>query len=215
MEALACYTHDQILVKRTNWEEFMPNQKKEDILTAAMNLFSQHGFHAVGVDLIIQQSGVAKMTFYRHFPSKDELIQSVLIRRNENLQESIKSNADKYQTPMLRLKSVFEWYENWFRSEDFHGCMFIRASEEFRGPNCPIRKVAQQHKKWFVNFLEALLSDIQIRNSMEIAKHIVILLEGLTVKSNLCCSSSKEEVDFSWRCVEQLVSIHSTSAMAG
>ena len=183
----------------------MINQKKEDILSAATDLFAKFGYHAVGIDLIIKQSGVAKMTFYKHFPSKDDLIQKVLIRRDEDLRVSISSDVEKSRTPLSRLKSVFDWYENWMLSENFHGCMFIKASEEFPDPDCPIRDIAQNHKQWFTGLLNKLLIDLSVDGSQKIAKHIVILLEGLTVRSNMYSTTSQSEIRFSWKCVKQLI----------
>ena len=177
----------------------MVNKKKEDILVAANSLFMRNGFHVVGVDWIIQESNVAKMTFYRHFPSKEELIRSVLIRRNESLQDSIKNFVALQDEPIAKLKSVFDWYKDWFLSDDFYGCMFIRASEEFRDANCPIRNIAREYKTWFEDYINSLLEGIEVSNSREIAKHIVIILEGLTVKANMYNSTPEDELDFSWK----------------
>lgn len=63
--------------------------KKEDIITTALRLFNSHSYNSVGVDRIISESNVAKMTFYKYFPSKEKLIQECLIQRNQNLQASL------------------------------------------------------------------------------------------------------------------------------
>jgi len=183
----------------------MISQKKEDIISAATCLFSKFGYHAVGVDLIIQESNVAKMTFYKHFPSKNELIERVLKRRDQDLRNSIMEFIEASKSPLTRLKSVFDWYENWMLSDSFHGCMFIKASEEFSEPSCTVREIAQKHKQWITGLLDRLLIDLDVGNSLKIAKHIVVLLEGLTVRSNMYSTSSRSEIQFSWKCVKQLV----------
>jgi len=183
----------------------MHSSKREDILSAATKLFSQYGYNIVGVDLIIKESNVAKMTFYRHFPSKEALIESVLVRRNENLQASIKNDINKLTDPIIKLKTIFDWYESWIFSDDFHGCMFIKASEEFRDPTSTSRKIAQAHKDWFIGFIESILKEIGLNNANQIAIHIMILFEGLTVRSNMNASPSKYEFKFAWRSIRNMI----------
>jgi len=186
-------------------------QKKEDILAAATTLFSKFGYHAVGVDLIIQNSKVAKMTFYKHFPSKNELIQHVLKKRDEDIRASIIQSIESSKSPISKLKSVFDWYGDWMLSDSFHGCMFIKASEEFSEADCPMRQISQGHKQWFTSLLNRLLIDLHTDNSLQIAKHIVILLEGLTIRSNMYSTSSQAELRFSWTCVKQLIEVNRES----
>lgn len=184
----------------------MHSTKREDILSSATKLFSQYGYNAVGVDSIIKDSNVAKMTFYRYFPSKDILVEQVLVRRNENLQAAIKHDVNNLTDPLLKLKMIFDWYESWIFSEDFHGCMFIRASEEFRDPTNFSRKIAQAHKDWFIHFIESILKELNLNNTEQIATHMVILLEGITVRSNMYASPSKDEFQFAWQCISKMVS---------
>ena len=63
--------------------------KKEDIINTALKLFNSHSYNSIGVDRIISESGVAKMTFYKYFPSKEKLIEECLLKRNANLQSSL------------------------------------------------------------------------------------------------------------------------------
>jgi len=95
--------------------------KKEDIISTALRLFNSHSYNSIGVDRIISESGVAKMTFYKYFPSKEKLIEECLIQRNTNLQTSLNAtlaecDEDDY---LGQLKAIFGWYAAWFNSEDF------------------------------------------------------------------------------------------------
>ena len=186
----------------------MINKKEEAILISATELFSHFGYHAVGVDLIVEKSNVAKMTFYKYFPSKDILIQRVLVRRGLTLQQMLTEGASRAHTPIGRLKSIFNWYESWLTSSDFNGCMFIKASEEFPEPNSPIKQAAQAHKVWFTKYIAEILSDLSVTNVQKIAKYIVVILEGLSVSSNMNKVNNLSEIRFSWRCVKQLVEAH-------
>lgn len=102
---------------------------REDVLDAAYELFSQKGIRAIGVDAIIAQAGVAKATFYHHFPSKDDLVIAFLQRR-EQLWTREWFEAEVNQrgaTPQARLLAIFEVFDEWFQREDFEGCPFLRT----------------------------------------------------------------------------------------
>lgn len=99
------------------------------ILEAAYELFSRQGIRAVGIDAIIRRSGVARMTLYRNFGSKDELVLAFLERREQRWtrdwlqQEAERRAAD----PAERLLAIFDVFDDWFRHDDFEGCSFINV----------------------------------------------------------------------------------------
>src|SRR6476620_7730380 len=109
---------------------------RERILDTAYELFSRHGTRAVGVDRIIAECGIAKMTLYRNFPSKDELILAFLDRRAERwTHEWLESEAAKRGgNPAQRLLAVFDTFDGWFRQADFEGCSFINVMLEVVEP---------------------------------------------------------------------------------
>src|ERR1700742_2427242 len=100
------------------------NIKRQDILNTATRLFAEHGYHAVGIDRIIKESGVAKMTLFRNFETKNELISEVLANRAHQALTSMTQAVGSKNTPIKRLQELFSWHERWFRSRDFSGCMF-------------------------------------------------------------------------------------------
>lgn len=179
--------------------------KEEAVLAAATRLFSKAGYHSVGVDTIVAESKVAKMTFYKYFPSKDDLIEKVLIRRDCDLRESMGAAVARARTPMGRLKAIFDWYGGWFRSPDFHGCMFIKASEEFSRPGTGARMIAQRHKTWLAELLEKILNELGTTAPKQLSQHILIVLDGLTVKLNMYDGSADGQVRASWKYTKQLV----------
>ena len=94
-----------------------PTGAKERIIDAAYELFSRQGTRAVGVDAIIERSGVAKMTLYRHFRSKQDLVIAFLQRREERwsrdwLQQEVRARA---ADPKGRLLAVFDLFDGWFQ----------------------------------------------------------------------------------------------------
>jgi AcrR family transcriptional regulator len=185
------------------------NLKKQSILAAATSLFSKNGYHAVGVDSIVAKSNVAKMTFYKHYPSKEFLIESVLIQRDIDLRQSIEAALEKRRTPKTKLKGIFDWYEEWFSTEEFHGCMFIKASEEFPEIGVKIRDISQTHKEWVESLISGLLKECDIKSHKDLAVHILTMLDGLTVRSNLFKEGAENHVKSAWRYVGIIIDAES------
>lgn len=184
------------------------SKKEEDIIQSATKLFSEFGYHAVGIDTIIAESNVAKMTFYKYFPSKELLIEGVLKRRDEDLQAGILRTVESCRTPMAKLKAIFDWYENWFCGADFHGCMFIKASEEFPRGATRVREIIENFKSWLIELIKEILQKAGAANAAVLAQHIVVVLDGLTVKFNMDVSVAHTEMASNWKLIKKLVQLH-------
>jgi AcrR family transcriptional regulator len=123
-----------------------PMGAKERVLNAAYELFAQHGIGAVGIDTIIAKAGVAKMSLYRHFKSKEELVLAFLVMRenlwtHEWLETEMLATAE---TPTARLLAIFDIFDRWFQTPKFEGCSFINVLLETE-PNSPIHIAAAAH----------------------------------------------------------------------
>ncbi|ENW92367.1 MULTISPECIES: TetR/AcrR family transcriptional regulator [Acinetobacter] len=179
--------------------------KKEDIISTALRLFNSHSYNSIGVDRIISESGVAKMTFYKYFPSKEKLIEECLIQRNTNLQTSLNAtlaecDEDDY---LGQLKAIFGWYAAWFNSEDFNGCMFQKALEEVIKIYPSTLQPATQYKIWLTALIENLLKNLDIRNPTHLATLIVSILDGMTIQAHV--NKHSVEMDEYWKRVEHLI----------
>ena len=95
-------------------------EKRDYLIEVATRLFNQFGYHAVGIDQIIAEAGVAKTTLYRHFKSKDELIVAVLQRVNEqylsDLRHAVETQARNSKSKLL---ASFDFLEDWFKGKTF------------------------------------------------------------------------------------------------
>jgi len=120
---------------------------RERILETAYELFSRHGTRAVGVDRIIAESGAAKMTLYRNFASKDELILAFLQRREERWTRAwLQAEAEaRALTPAGRLLAIFDVFGEWFAREDFEGCSFINVMLEVADSEHPVHQASVKH----------------------------------------------------------------------
>ncbi|MCO5411612.1 MULTISPECIES: TetR/AcrR family transcriptional regulator [Ralstonia] len=159
----------------------MRASKRQQVVDKAGELFSKHGFHPVGVDWIIDESGVARMTLYRHFAGKEDLIKEVLEQRYTFVMGSIAEKLSPVPDATARLKGIFEWYGAWFRTPEFAGCLFERALAEF-GATCPkVTDVAVRYRDDLLAMMETLLKDVVPANTArQLAGVYVMLLSGAT-----------------------------------
>ena len=131
---------------------------RERILLAAHDLFYRDGVRATGVDRIIAASGVAKLTFYRHFPSKDALVLAFLEHRHEVwMAWFVDALGQHGAKPGGGTRPLVQAMHEWFDSEVFRGCAFINAVTEL-GPALPgAVDIARRHKAEMVEVIAALL----------------------------------------------------------
>lgn len=128
------------------------------IRRAAYELFSERGIRAVGVDTVIARAGVAKMTLYRNFPSKTDLVLDFLDCREERWtgQWLIGEVMARATGPAGRMLAVFDIFSDWFARPDFEGCAFLAAMLEFRDPGDPVGRAAIGHLAAVRAFLREL-----------------------------------------------------------
>jgi AcrR family transcriptional regulator len=156
---------------------------RERIDQTAYELFSRHGIRAVGVDTISARSGVAKMTLYRHYRSKDDIALAFLRRREELwtrgwLQRGVERRA---RTPAEQLLAVFDVFDKWFRRSDFEGCSFIKALLEHVDEGHPVRNAAEAHIETIRGFLRQLAEDAGVRDADGFARQWQIVMMGSIV----------------------------------
>ncbi|TWC76455.1 TetR family transcriptional regulator [Rhizobium sp. SJZ105] len=163
-----------------------PANKRQQIIDTAYDLFSRSGYHATGTDQIIAEASVAKMTMYRNFASKDALIVEVLNYRAALFDGQLDDLAQRAATPVEKIGTIFGWYERWFRSADFHGCLFAHALAEFGEPGHPVFKAVAAHKSSLKNRLSAILEAAMHEDQAAATSDaIFMLLEGATVMAQM------------------------------
>ena len=151
---------------------------RERILETAERLFYRDGYRAVGVDTIVAESGVAKMTLYRHFPSKDDLIVAYLERTNEQLLEWMEGLIASHRDPRAALEAVFDGVAKLASSPECLGCTFVAAAGEFPEPNHPGHKAAAVHKRAVVDRLRELGEQAGARDANALAEELLLIMDG-------------------------------------
>ena len=155
---------------------------RDRILAAASKLFYQEGIRSVGIDRIIAESGVAKMSLYKHFKSKDELIATWLRQQDERWRTWLKATVDGLATePRDRILAVFDAQKEWFEQPNFRGCAFINSTVEITDPEHPAYAVCVEHHQAMYDYLLSLVQAAGLSDSEAIAQQLVILVEGAVV----------------------------------
>jgi AcrR family transcriptional regulator len=149
----------------------------------AYELFSRRGIRAVGVDTIVAEAGVAKMTFYRHFPSKDDLVLAFLEQREQRwthqwLEDEVRRRAS---APDDRLLAIFDVFHEWFQRDDFEGCSFINVLLEMVDRGNPARVASTVHLANIRLFLHDLAEQVGVAEPDDFARKWHVLMKGSIV----------------------------------
>jgi len=168
----------------------MPRTDSRDkLIQTALDLFYRDGFHAVGVDRIATESGIAKMTLYRHFRTKDDLILAALRRRDEIFRAWLNRAMElRSSRPEGRLLAVFDAMDDWFHGKGpgrgpFLGCAFVKASAEYGEQDNPIHRSAAEHKALLLRQTTELARDAGAAEPEKLARQLSILREGAVVEA--------------------------------
>lgn len=151
---------------------------KEKILLTAHRLFYTYGIKNTGIDKIIEDAKVTKVTFYRHYPSKNELIISYLEYRHYKWMNWFEGTLEKQiATQSSVTNAILETMREWFSHPEFRGCAFINATAEAGELISRIQDISRDHKEQVAKVLNNYLP---IKN-LELARQLVLVLDGATV----------------------------------
>jgi AcrR family transcriptional regulator len=159
---------------------------RDRLLNTAADLFYREGIRAVGVDLVVERTGVAKTSLYRHFPSKDELVAAVLERDDRNYWAYWDRIADRFaEDPKAELTAHVRWIAQYIGRPEFRGCAFLNAATEFPAADHPARQIALRHKAELRRRLGALTHRLGVNDPATLADQLVLLIDGAYVNGQL------------------------------
>ncbi|MGE0733976.1 MAG: TetR/AcrR family transcriptional regulator [Alphaproteobacteria bacterium] len=152
--------------------------KRDLLIETALALFNRDGIHATGIDTILAKAGIAKMTLYNHFKSKDELVLACLRRADEKTRNGFMRQIEQRAgAPRERLLTLFDVLADWFRGADFHGCNFVNACAEYTQPSDPIHRAAAEHKQLMFDYIAHLATAAGAPDGT-LAERLALLVEG-------------------------------------
>jgi AcrR family transcriptional regulator len=155
-----------------------PSAARQRILDTAFRLFYARGLRAVGVDTIIAGSGVAKATFYKHFPAKDDLVLAYLDRVDEVWTGQLRDAAAAAgPAPRDQLVGLFDALVSSCRREGYRGCAFLNAAAE-SVPGSPVHLRTVAHKQAVLGWVEGLATEAGADQPQVLARSLTLLLDG-------------------------------------
>ncbi|ABS27836.1 TetR/AcrR family transcriptional regulator [Anaeromyxobacter sp. Fw109-5] len=160
-------------------------EPRDRLLDTAGRLFYKHGFRAVGIDRILAESGVAKMTLYRHFASKDELIAAYLERADREFWEWAESAMAAARTPEARLLALFDALARHTTSAECLGCPFQGAALAFPELEHPGHRRALRNKLAVRDRLASMAKQAGLRSSESLAAQLLLLMDGAWVAARV------------------------------
>jgi AcrR family transcriptional regulator len=154
------------------------------ILATAYELFSHRGVRDVGINELIELSGVAKSTFYRHFPSKDALVLAFLALRDQvwTVDLIVSEARRRGATPEGRLLAIFDVFGDWFQRDDFEACTFINVLLEM-GPGHPLGEASIGYLARIRGHIQALAEEAGLERTDEFARSWHILMKGSIISA--------------------------------
>jgi AcrR family transcriptional regulator len=162
---------------------------RERILQAVDELFYRDGVRAVGVDSVIEHAGVNKMSLYRNFASKDDLIAAYLEDRNRqywNWWDAIMERDGP--DPRAQLRGLFEALQARTSRKGYRGCPFVNIAAELSDPTHPARRVVTLNKRELKRRLRALAEAAGAKLPDALADSLMLLMEGAYAGSQTCGS---------------------------
>lgn len=172
------------------------SETRTRIVETAEKLFYAEGLRAVGIDRIIADAGVAKMSLYNHFPSKDDLILEVLQHREQVFQAQFDKGMQQHiRDGLTKLDAFFAALKDWFNSDGFRGCMFINSHVELADHEHAGAKFSVYHKQRFHEAVRGILEETfgtKIANA--IVPAVAILIEGSIIAAVMEQSSEPADV---------------------
>lgn len=164
---------------------------KEKLFQTAARLFFQRGYRAVGVDTIAAESGIGKMTLYRHFTSKDDLIAAFLRESDRDFWEYFQQSTQDAPTAREKLLAFFTALQEYVTSPACYGCPFINVASEYPEIDYPGHQIALEHKQAVRAYFSRLTQEAGARQPEALASALLLLMDGAYIAARMYSGSPK------------------------
>lgn len=183
------------------------SEARSRLLQTASRLFYAEGLHSVGVDRIIASAPVTRATFYRHFPSKDDLLVAYLTQADEAIRAQVAAARADAPTPDDVIRAVAHTITDAISSKGFRGCAFLNAAAEYPDPDHPVHRAVLEHRDWFLTTATELFAAAEEIDPEPAARHFIMLRDGAMTAG--CLTDPGPVCDTFLRGVEGLLSYRS------
>ena len=185
-----------------------PITPKEKLFQTAARLFFRHGYRAVGVDTIAAESGIGKMTLYRHYPSKEALILAFLRDSDDDFWEYYGQSTKDAPSPREKLLAFFEALQSYVTSPACFGCPFINVAAEYPEADHPGHLAALEHKRDVRRRFKELALEAEARRPEVLADALLLLMDGAYVAARMYGDSAGSPAAHVAEAAREIIAAH-------
>ena len=183
--AFSLFVYNQTAMQITDLPPAKNSAARKRLLETAARIFYAEGINTVGVARIVEEAGVTLATFYRHFPSKQDLILAYLQRVHDDFDTRAAAAQAAAKDPGDVLKLIGHNITAQLLEPGFRGCAFINAASEFEDPNGPIMRAVLTHRTWFHDLVRDTFASAGHPRPDLAASRYVMLRDGATTAGHL------------------------------
>jgi AcrR family transcriptional regulator len=163
---------------------------RERLLATAGRLFYREGIRAVGVERILAEAPSTRATFYRHFPSKEDLVLAYLHGVDAHTRSAVAAAVEGAGSPADALRAVGAVVTDDLADPAFRGCAFLKAAAEYPDPADPVRRLVLDHRAWYVATLTGLFAEVfgdspRRGRPEDAARHFAMMRDGAMTGADL------------------------------
>jgi AcrR family transcriptional regulator len=158
---------------------------KDKVFQTAARMFYQHGYRAIGVDTLAADSGIGKMTLYRHYPTKDDLIVAYLKDSNDLFWNNFEQITKDAPTARGKLLAFIESLQEYVMTPACYGCPFLNVATEYPETDYPGHQVALEHKQSVRARFRQLAKEAGAKKPDVLADQIFLLMDGAYMASRM------------------------------
>jgi AcrR family transcriptional regulator len=183
----------------------MKTPTRQRLVEAAGKRFYRDGFRNVGIDQILNDVGISKTAFYKHFECKEDLMLAALEHHDNWFQDVFRQMIREHggPTPLGQLHAVMDVVEMVVHSEDFQGCIFVNVAIEFPLPHEPAHQAAAASKQAVEEIVYRLALEARAREPRQLAQQLCLIMEGAYVTRHV--SGNLDTVDIARGIAKQMI----------
>jgi AcrR family transcriptional regulator len=159
--------------------EGRPSEARERLLNTATGIFYAAGIHSVGVERIVAEAKVTRATFYRHFPSKEDLVAAYLERIHQHIRGQFERAVATGEPGADVLRAIGRQIVEEIGTPGFRGCAFLNAAAEYPDAGHPVHQAVLAHREWFQTAITGLFTQAGHRSPERAGQHFVMLRDGV------------------------------------
>jgi AcrR family transcriptional regulator len=159
------------------------SEARERLLSTASGLFYREGIRAVGVERILAEAPATRATFYRHFPSKEDLVLAYLRGVDAHTRADVQAAIETASSSADALRAIGSIVADGLAEPEFRGCAFLKAAAEYPDPDDPVRQAILDHRAWYMTTLSELFAEVfgsspRRPDPQHAARHFVMMRDG-------------------------------------